>query len=70
MTQLTRMVLQADERGTLELVCERSTSDEGDPAVRSFVGKGLFGVLVNDLSPHEPVTLFIDGDVETDARSE
>lgn len=64
MTQVNHISLHADETGTLELVCERSVSDERDPTVRSFSSKGQFGILVDDLSPHENVTLFFDADLE------
>lgn len=64
MTQIDHISLHADETGTLELVCERSPSDEFDPTVRSFVNKGQFGILVDNLRPHEQVTLFFDAEPE------
>jgi|GEM_PF-419293 hypothetical protein len=70
MTQVNHISLHADETGTLELVCERSVSDERDPAVRSFSSKGQFGILVDDLSPNETVTLFFDADLEDGAEGD
>ncbi|QDX39502.1 hypothetical protein FQU85_00420 (plasmid) [Salarchaeum sp. JOR-1] len=53
--------MRADSTGTLELVCERAASDAA-PQVRSFVGNREFGLLVDDLDPDEPVTLFLELD--------
>jgi hypothetical protein len=61
MTRITRLRLNADPTGTLELVCERSAT-EADPHVRSFVGKGQFGILVDGLEPNEQVSLFFERD--------
>jgi hypothetical protein len=65
MTQIDRISVHADATGTLELVCERSRSTDLDPTVRSFANKGQFGILVDDLRPHEQVTLFFDAAVES-----
>ena len=65
MTQIDRISLRADATGTLELVCERSAADGPDPPVRSFASKGQFGILVDDLRPHEQVTLFFDADADS-----
>ncbi|MDS0293669.1 hypothetical protein [Halogeometricum luteum] len=62
MAQIARLRLRADSTGTLELVCERSASERRVPDVRSFVGKGEFGLLVDGLDPNEPVTLFVERD--------
>lgn len=64
MTQVNHLRLQADETGTLEVVCERTVSDEREPTVRSFSSKGQFGILVDNLSPDESVTLFFDAGLE------
>ena len=69
MTRVDRLTLQADETGTFELVCELG-SDDRDPTVRSFASKGQFGILVDDLTPHERVTLFFDAEIEADVGSE
>lgn len=62
MARIAQVIVQADSTGTLELVCERADAAKGDPAVRSFVGKGEFGILVDDLDPNERITLFFEPD--------
>jgi len=57
--------LRADETGTIELVCERTDEDAPAPHVRSFAGRDEFGLLVDDLTPGERVSLFVD-DAEPD----
>ncbi|MCG1006578.1 hypothetical protein [Halorubrum lacusprofundi] len=64
MTQLTQMIIRADETGTLELVCERSTADQTEPDVRAFFGKNEFGLLVDGLEPNERVALLFEGDLK------
>lgn len=59
MTLIERIDLRADSIGTLELVCER-TEDGDELEIRTFVGNGEFGLLVDDLKPNEPVALFIE----------
>ncbi|SNZ17751.1 hypothetical protein SAMN06269185_3118 [Natronoarchaeum philippinense] len=57
--------IEADETGTIELVCERTDAEAAQPRVRAFVGGGEFGVLVDDLAPGERVSLFVeDGAIE------
>lgn len=70
MAQVNRMTVQADETGTLELVCERPASGECDPSVRSFANEDMFGILVDDLAPNEQVTLFFDAGIEADITTE
>lgn len=52
--------LRADGTGTIELVCERTDRDAPAPGVRTFAGRDEFGLLVDDLTPDERVTLFVD----------
>lgn len=58
MAEIERLTLRADATGTLQLVCERENADAPGPEVRSFAGKNQFGLLVDELSPDERVTLF------------
>lgn len=68
--RINRMTIQADETGTIELVCERSASSECAPSVQSFEGEDYFGILVDDLDPHERVTLFFDTETGPDISTE
>jgi len=59
--------LCADSTGTIELVCERTLVDESQPELRTFVGRGEFGLLVDGLQPGERVSLFLEeGDAISD----
>ncbi|THE64532.1 hypothetical protein D8Y22_12890 [Salinadaptatus halalkaliphilus] len=57
---MRKFELHADDTGTVELVCERTDRDASAPRVRSFAGRDEFGLLVDDLTPGERVTLFVD----------
>lgn len=56
--------MRADSAGTIEIVCERSASEQRVPEVHSFVGKDEFGVLADGLEPNELITLFLERDGE------
>jgi len=62
---MKEFTLRADDTGTIELVCERTDDEAPAPRVRSFAGRGEFGLLVDDLTPGERVLLFV-----TDTASE
>lgn len=64
MGEIARLPLQADATGTLELVCERASDGDTEPALRTFGGDGEFGLLVDDLRPNEAVTLYFEYDGE------
>ena len=57
---MKQIELRADGAGSIELVCERSVERDPLPRVRSFVGGDEFGLLVDDLEPHELVTLYVE----------
>lgn len=68
MTRINQLSLHADSTGTLELVCERSSAKDPEPKVRSFVGGDEFGIIVDDLTPNEQVTLFFETDSDEEPR--
>lgn len=67
MTRIAQLRVRADSTGTIEIVCERSVSEQRVPEVRSFVGKDEFGLLADGLEPNEVVTLFFERDSEARA---